>query len=258
MNYLAHALPFLDKPYFAAATGVPDWLSVVDRKVRLRKKHVEPFLYDDDPILAAVAGGVAQHLADDERFHGTRAFFEVTGAIADLSRAVLEESCPHSQPRSLPNAHQKEKGAAEASREDTKTTQEDTGAIEIPETERGNALRAHFLGHLLCEVLLDAVLVEENPQHVVAYYEILDQIDPAAIEAAVNRMAPRKTEHLAFFIGEFRTAKILWDYREDAKLMMRMNQVMRRIGLPLLPDEFATILPEARRIVANRKDELLK
>ena len=29
MNYFAHALPFLDDPYLAAGTGVPDWLSVV-------------------------------------------------------------------------------------------------------------------------------------------------------------------------------------------------------------------------------------
>jgi hypothetical protein len=62
---------------------------------------------------------------------------------------------------------------------------------------------------------------------------------------------------LAYFIGEFRTAKILWDYREDAKLMMRMNQVMRRVGLPVLRDEFASILPESRRLVARRKDDLL-
>ena len=40
MNYFAHALPFLDDdPYFVAGTGVPDWLSVADRDVRVRLKH---------------------------------------------------------------------------------------------------------------------------------------------------------------------------------------------------------------------------
>jgi hypothetical protein len=69
-------------------------------------------------------------------------------------------------------------------------------------------------------------------------------------------MAPRETLRLGYFIGEFRRARILWDYLEDDRLMMRLNQVMRRVGLPLLPEDFAGILPEARRIVAQRKTEL--
>jgi hypothetical protein len=228
MNYLAHAIPFLDKPYFAAATGAPDWLMVVDRKVRVRKKHVEAFLRDADPILAAVAGGIAQHLHDDAWFHDTRAFFEVSGNIADLSRRVIEShNSPHPQPLS-----QKERGDA------------------------SEPLRMNFLGHLLCEVLLDATLADENPRQVEQYYQILDGVDPSAIESAVNRMAPRETRQLGFFIGEFRRARILWDYLEDAKLMVRLNQVMRRVGLPLLPDDFAQILPEARRIVREKKTEL--
>ena len=36
MNYLSHALGCLDDdPYVLAGTSVPDWLSVVDRKVRV-------------------------------------------------------------------------------------------------------------------------------------------------------------------------------------------------------------------------------
>ena len=63
MNYFAHALPFLDRPYFLAGTAVPDWLTVADRKVRLRSKHVEVFLDDADPCVAAVASGVLSGLA---------------------------------------------------------------------------------------------------------------------------------------------------------------------------------------------------
>jgi hypothetical protein len=234
MNYLVHALPFLEKPYFAAATGVPDWLCVVDRKVRLRSKHVEPFLEDEDAILAAVAGGTAQHLRDDAQFHGTRTFFEVSSHLSELARKVLRESSASPCGAGVPPAW--------------------TAGTAAPQ---GDGMRANFLGHLLCEVLLDAALAAEAHQCVKDYYEILDAIDPAAIESAVNRMAPRTTERLAFFLGEFRRARILWDYLEDAKLMMRLNQVMRRVGLPLLPEVFATILSEARQIVAQRKAELL-
>jgi hypothetical protein len=49
----------------------------------------------------------------------------------------------------------------------------------------------------------------------------------------------------------------LWDYADDGKLMMRLNQVMSRVGLPPLPSEFRQVLPDARAQVARRADELL-
>ena len=42
MNCLAHGINFLDRPWFLVGTGMPDWLSMVDRKVRLRPKHIDP------------------------------------------------------------------------------------------------------------------------------------------------------------------------------------------------------------------------
>jgi len=213
MNYFAHALPFLDDPYFAVATGVPDWLSVVDRRVRLRLKHVEPYCVDTDPQFAAIAGGVRQHLVDDNRFHGTRAFAETNLELTVLSRDALGGE---------------------------------------------SGLRPGFLGHLLTEVLLDAALVEDHPDELKQYYRLLESTDAAAIEAAVNRMAPRPTERLATMIVLFHRERILSDYLEDGKLLRRLSQVMRRVGLDPLPEGFADALPAARRVVSARKEELLE
>ena len=49
MNYLAHALRFLDRPYFVAGACLPDLLSVADRAVRLRSRRVEPLVESADP-----------------------------------------------------------------------------------------------------------------------------------------------------------------------------------------------------------------
>jgi len=212
VNYFAHALPFLDDPYFAAGTGVPDWLSVVDRRVRLRAKHVEPFLADPDRVVAAVAGGVCQHLGDDARFHETRAFAETTLEMTALVRDALGG---------------------------------ETG------------LRPGFLGHLLVEVLLDAALVAGHPDEMERYYGLLESIDPAAVEGAVNRMAPRPTRRLAQMITLFKRERILPDYLEDARLLRRLSQVMHRVGLEPLPEEFVQMLPGARRLVDGRWDALL-
>jgi len=213
MNYFAHALPFLDDPYFAASTGIPDWLTVVDRQVRVRRKHAEPFLSDENREIVAVAGGILQHLSDDARFHETRAFVELSLELTVLARDHL--------------------GA-------------DAG------------FRPAFLGHLLVELLLDATLIAENPAQLDAYWAMLDQVDPARIEAAVNRIAPRPSSRLAWMIDRFRSARILSDYAEDAKLLVRLNQIMGRVRLNELPETFMQVLPEARRKVAQRKEELLE
>jgi hypothetical protein len=118
-------------------------------------------------------------------------------------------------------------------------------------------MRPAFLGHLLLEVLLDAALIADDPDRLTEYYRVLDAIDAGGIEAAVNRMAPRPTQRLAIFIELFRRERVLWDYLDDGRLIVRLNQVMRRVGLAQLPVEFAAVLPEARNLVGLRRAELL-
>jgi hypothetical protein len=212
MNYLAHALPFLDNPYFAAGTAVPDWLMVADRAVRMRPKNVGPWASDADPQVAAVARGVLQHLRDDGRFHETRAFAETSMELAAATRGLL--------------GHE-------------------------------SGLAPNLLGHLLVEMLLDAALVDESPGRLEAYYRTLAEVDFSRVEAAVNRFSARRTERLATFAAHFSAARILSDYAEDAKLMVRIDQVMRRLRLEPLGDRLASLLPYARRLVAERRNELL-
>lgn len=90
MNYLAHALPHLDRPYFAAGTALPDWLSVVDRKVRLRPRLLEPHLSAESAPQPLLAAGALRHLADDDWFHRTRGFAEVTATLGLLFRERLQ------------------------------------------------------------------------------------------------------------------------------------------------------------------------
>jgi hypothetical protein len=87
VNYFAHGIRFVDRPLFLAGTAVPDWLSVIDRSVRLRPRQVGPCVDAGDADVAELAAGVLQHLEDDRWFHRTRAFFEVTGTVAALFRA---------------------------------------------------------------------------------------------------------------------------------------------------------------------------
>lgn len=120
-----------------------------------------------------------------------------------------------------------------------------------------DGLRPSFLGHILVELLLDAALIAEEPERLEAYYAALTTVDPAFVQHAVGRMATGVPERLAEFLPLFIREGFLWDYRDDGKLWFRLNQVMRRVNLPPLPAAFCELLPEARRLVEERKSELL-
>jgi hypothetical protein len=212
MNYFAHALPFLDRPYFVAGTAVPDWLSVIDRKMRVRSKAAQMLVSHTDPRIAGVAAGIVQHHHDDRWFHQTQAFAELSLQLTADVRAVL----PHD-----------------------------------------DGFRPSFLGHILVEILLDAALISDSPGQLDAYHVALQSVDPQLVGDVINQLATRRSELWPVFIPHFCAERFLYDYREDAKLLGRLNRVMRRLELPPLPDEFLDILPAARHAVAQRRRELL-
>jgi hypothetical protein len=212
MNYFAHGLRYLDRPYFLAGTATPDWLSVADRGVRLRERNVAEFVEDPDPQIAQFAAGVMQHLHDDRWFHKTRAFFEVTGELAALFRQHAAGD---------------------------------------------DRFRASFLGHIVTELLLDDVLREQYADRLDRYYQVIASVEPRFIEDAVNRMARGRTERLGMFAGLFVRERFLYDYAHPPRLLYRLNQVLRRVGLSPLPESNTAVLQEGRTIVQSRRRDLL-
>ena len=117
--------------------------------------------------------------------------------------------------------------------------------------------RPSFLGHVLVEVLLDASLAARDAGRVEMFYRALDAVEPLGVQEAVNRMAPRPTDRLAAMIAVFRRQPLLGDYLDDGRLLARLNQVMRRVRFAPLPDRFIELLPWARRLIEQRRDDLL-
>ncbi len=212
MNYFAHGRNFVDEPYFLAGTALPDWMNVVDRRARVRRKHAVAQVDHVDAEIAAVARGVLQHHDDDDWFHRTPAFFEVS---AELTVIVAEV---------------------------------------IAGDER---TRPSFLGHILTEILLDACLIDAAAAQLDAYYAAFESINPAVIERAVEAMNGRRLPQISQWIPRFAAEGFLRDYADDERLRYRLNQVMRRVGLPQLPEEITAVLSAARQLVAARQDELL-
>ncbi len=95
MNYLAHAYLHLDDPYFVAGTGLPDWMSVLDRKNRPRRQYAEPVREHCHPSIAALARGCVQHHADDLTFHQNECFVMLSTQFAVELRQLLEPGLGH-------------------------------------------------------------------------------------------------------------------------------------------------------------------
>jgi len=214
MNYLAHGMRFIDQPYFLAGTAVPDWLSVVDRRVRVRGAAAKELASDtrQDADCRGIAGGIVRHLQDELWFHETRVFAETSLRFAVELRDLL------------------------------------------PGDE---GFRPSFLGHILVEILIDATLIRRQRDVADRYYDALANIDPERVQAVVNRLSKRPTEHLATWIRRFLDVRFLYDYLEDDKLLFRLEQIMARVKLPPLGDHLDDWFPVARRLVEDRCDQLL-
>ncbi len=211
MNYYAHALPFLDNPYFVAGVATPDWLSVVNRKCRARAKLAAPFTTHEDPRRAALAKGIVQHHEDDAWFHQSDAFGKLQ---FDFTRRFRE---------ALPG---------------------DT------------SMRPGFLGHIVVELLLDAILIERDIGGLDNYYHALDSLDSELVGEWVSEMATVPAVGLPYLIDRFREVRFLYDYLDDAKLLYRINGVLRRVKLDELPDKFEPLFAAAREEVREMTQDL--
>jgi hypothetical protein len=212
MNFLCHALPYLENPLLAVSTGVPDWLSMADRKIRARGKLARPFLRSDDPELRSVAGGIIRHIEDDRWFHGTQAFVETNLRLAVELRRLLPG---------------------------------DAG------------FRPTFVGHILIEIFLDAFWIRDDRGNAENYYSAVASVCPRTVQRCVNAITGKPTDRLTAVIERFADLQFLYDYLDHDKLLMRLNQVMKRVRLTPLPVEVRQWLPEAQKLVESRRHRLL-
>ncbi len=131
-------------------------------------------------------------------------------------------------------------------------------SLEIRELLGNDAgFRPGLLGHIIIELFLDGYLDEAFPGRLEDYYSLVKSVDPILVEKTVSSMANRPTVELGRFIGVFWSARYLFDYRDDEKLIFRVNQVFRRIKLAPIDHELNDWLIPARATVYGKVKELL-
>ncbi len=117
--------------------------------------------------------------------------------------------------------------------------------------------RAAFLGHIVTELLLDRVLIADSTGLLDQYYEAWMQVDRAAVEKMVNQMSRVTTDRVARGLRLFQEERFLYDYADAERLLFRLNQVMKRVRLPQLPDSTIHVFSSGETIIRSRWRELL-
>jgi hypothetical protein len=213
MNYLSHGARFIENPWFLAGTALPDWLSVANRNVRVRPRQLDSISSAELPEeFKDFISGIKQHFQDDDLFHQSRAFYEVTSQVTQLFKQTLGSD---------------------------------------------DGFRPSFLGHIVTELLLDRWLMLEHEGLLLAYYESLNEIDPVLLEEFILDLTHKRADNLASFIGIFREIRFLHDYEDFSLLLARLNQVLKRVKLPMLDRKCEQILVEGYQFVENSAPALL-
>ncbi len=107
-------------------------------------------------------------------------------------------------------------------------------------------MRASFLAHILLEMLLDAALIDKEPDLCDRYYAAMETVDAATLGAVARALTPGLDAPDAQFqalLDRFIGARFLADYQDDLTLAKRLSQVAQRVKLNALDARFVWVLP---------------
>jgi hypothetical protein len=92
VNYLAHARNLVDRPWEVVGAALPDWLRLLDPRVRLRAGAVSvPPETEETAPERQIARGIRIHHEEDRRFHGSAAFRDLTRTLARRIRTSFPD-----------------------------------------------------------------------------------------------------------------------------------------------------------------------
>ena len=109
----------------------------------------------------------------------------------------------------------------------------------------------------MIEMLLDAYWIERNREFADRYFATIERMDAAMIQECVNQITGKPTDKLVNVIKRYCEIKFLYDYIDNAGLLLRLNQVMKQVKLQPLPDSLLPWLQATRELVESRAERLL-
>ena len=119
------------------------------------------------------------------------------------------------------------------------------------------AMRANLIGHIVIEMFLDAFLESKFPGSMEKMYDWVAELDAEKVQDCINHFASQPTTKLAGEIERFQSERYLFDYQKDEGVRYRMNNVLGRLNLELMPEESLPWLEKKRQQVFKHAEVLL-
>lgn len=123
-----------------------------------------------------------------------------------------------------------------------------------PEDRR---FRAHFIAHVLLEMLLDAYLMESQPGLLERFYTQLARVSDAALVRGATSLWQRSFPDLVRLRARVVASQFPRGYLVDDELGARLSGVLARVRQPALPPALVALFPQFRRLVYSHAEALL-
>lgn len=107
-------------------------------------------------------------------------------------------------------------------------------------------LRASALGHIVIEMLLDAIVEERKPGSTARYYEAIETLDIDELARIVARFTGRDVPSLKTLFPRFVRARFLFAYATDDGVVDALEGVAWRTGMPPPPSGTAEVVRALR------------
>lgn len=101
----------------------------------------------------------------------------------------------------------------------------------IDQTEAKSIPKTWFLAHILLEMGIDRIIMEENIKELDTFYAELSSVTKNDIDRYFNHNNLAQTDVFYTKLSKFNESKWLYQYLEDEKLPISLNHVYFRIGL---------------------------
>ncbi len=125
-----------------------------------------------------------------------------------------------------------------------------SGALTLHFRHLDGELRASTLGHVLTEMLVDAVIIDEVPGVVDAYYDAVAAVDAAVAADLARVVTGRPVPAFEPLLGRFIDAAYLRLYASDEGLLRCLTGVCRRVGMKAPPPSAVDVIAAGRSTVA--------
>ncbi len=116
---------------------------------------------------------------------------------------------------------------------------------EINQAKFSEALsRKWFLAHIMAELLIDRILIKQEPDLLDEFYNSLQQINDGQLLDFLNDYEIKDSPKFFEFFNHFRKVQYIRYYTDNNKFVYSLNRIMIRAGVGAMSDADLIILQE--------------